>query len=93
MKQLITRIDADLHARLKRRAANEGRSLNALVTDFLRVATAGEDARSSLRRRLEHEGRLVVPPRPPQVPTDDQLDRAGAGVQVSDLLEAERGQR
>jgi antitoxin FitA len=32
MRQLIARIDDDLHRRLKERAAREGRSLNDLVT-------------------------------------------------------------
>jgi len=93
MKQLITRIDPDLHARVKRLAAEEGRSVNALVTDLLQHATDGEDRRAALRRRLEREGRLVVLMRPEHVPTDEELERATAGVRVSDLLEAERAQR
>lgn len=93
MRQLIARIDPDLHARLKRRAADEGRSVNALVTELLRGATADEDARSRLRRQLERAGRLVVPPPPQRVPTDDERGRAGAGVRVSDLLEADRHER
>jgi len=90
VKQFAVRIDADLHGRLKRRAADEGRSLNALVADLLRRATHDDDARSSLRRRLQREGRLVVPEPPQAIPTDDDLARAGRGARISDLLEEER---
>jgi len=56
MKQLITRIDEDLHARLKRRAASEGRSVNAFVTDALEHAVEPEDPRTELRRRAAARG-------------------------------------
>ncbi|MDQ3151339.1 MAG: toxin-antitoxin system HicB family antitoxin, partial [Actinomycetota bacterium] len=49
MKQLITRIDDELHRRLKERAAEAGRSLNDLVSGVL--AAAVEDDAASLRRR------------------------------------------
>lgn len=52
MRQLITRLDDDLHARLKARAQAEGRSVNALVVEALeRVTGAPVDARAALRQR------------------------------------------
>src|SRR5579884_3129290 len=40
VRQLITRLDDDLHARLRERAAAEGRSVNALVVEILAAAVA-----------------------------------------------------
>lgn len=90
VKQLISRIDDDLHRRLKERAAQEGRSLNDLVAEVL--ADAVDDGRESFRRRLERSGLRVLPPvtqRPPSV--DDVLDaNRGSGTAVSEALRAER---
>lgn len=41
MRQLITRLDEELLAKLKRRGAAEGRSVNALVNDILASQVAG----------------------------------------------------
>jgi predicted HicB family RNase H-like nuclease len=49
VKQLITRIDDDLHRRLKERAAEQDRSLNDLVSSVL--AAAVQDDVASLRRK------------------------------------------
>ena len=59
VRQLITRIDEDLHRRLKERARDEGRSLNALVTQILEEAVPDESPRARLRRRLRERGMLV----------------------------------
>lgn len=64
MRQLLARIDDDLHRRLKRRAAAEGRSLNAMVSDILRDAVARPDGPALLRARLRALGRLAEIPRP-----------------------------
>lgn len=95
MRQLIARIDDDLHAEIKRRATEEGRSVNALVSDILAAAVAGRDRSASLRMRARASGRLVVPPRPPRVPSGQAVVRAtrGAGQAVSEALAAERGTR
>lgn len=66
VKQLISRIDDDLHRRLKERAAQEGRSLNDLVAALLADAVA--DRRESFRRRLERSGLRTLPPVPMQQP-------------------------
>lgn len=95
MKQLITRIDDDLHARLSERAAAEGRSVNALVTEVLRAAVAGPGGRERIRARLAARGRLVAAPRPRSVlPLDDVIHAGrGAGRAVGEALDDERGSR
>ncbi|MGH9039988.1 MAG: FitA-like ribbon-helix-helix domain-containing protein [Acidimicrobiia bacterium] len=94
MRQLIARIDDDLHERLKARAAAEGRSLNSLVAEVLAVAAAGHD-RSSVRARLERRGKRVVPDPPRRVPSRVAALRAtrGAGAAVSTALDADRDHR
>ncbi|MGH3718502.1 MAG: FitA-like ribbon-helix-helix domain-containing protein [Pseudonocardiaceae bacterium] len=74
MKQLISRIDDDLHQRLKRRATQEGRSLNDFVAEVLARAVA--DERESFARLLERSGLRVLPPAPTQQhpSLDDVLD-------------------
>lgn len=91
MRQLIARIDDDLHERLKARALADGLSLNALVTEVLAAAVA--DERRSVRARLERRGHLVVPERPRRVPSRAAALRAtrGFGSAVSAALNADRG--
>ncbi len=94
MKQLISRVDDDLHQRLKNRAAQEGRSLNDLVAEVL--AKAVSDERESFARRLERSGMRVLPPAPTQrsPSLDDVLDdNRGSGTAVSDALQSERDAR
>jgi plasmid stability protein len=61
MRQLITRIDEGLHEELKSRAAAEGRSVNALVTDLLSAGLVAADERAAVRARAEAAGLRVVP--------------------------------
>lgn len=93
MRQLITRIDDDLLARLKDLAAAEKRSVNALVTGILAAEVGGRSARDQLRLRAA--GRLVLPPRPSRVPSPASLRDAarGSGAAVGDALMEERGSR
>lgn len=95
MRQLITRLDDDLHARLKDRAAVEGRSVNALVVEIIEGALAHEDSRRRLKRHLVAEGLAVVPAPPARPPSRDAAIRstAGAGRVVSEALGAERRHR
>ena len=92
MRQLIARVDDDLHARLRQRAAQEGRSVNTLVNDILSTAIAGGDRRTALRMRARATGRLVLPPRPARVPSYRAVERAtrGAGQAASEALAEER---
>ena len=92
MRQLITRIDEDLHRRLKRRAATEGRSVNAMVSDLLRSAVNAHDERELVRARLRALGRLADIPRPRKVISRDAaiaLTR-GAGTAASRALADDR---
>jgi plasmid stability protein len=93
VRQLIARIDDDLHARLKARAAEERRSLNAVVTELLEQGLAADDPRARLRARLKAAGLLTVPPQPEgPVPSRDEaiaLTR-GVGRAASEALEADR---
>lgn len=92
MRQLITRIDEDLHRRLKRRAAAEGRSVNAMVGELLQAAALKGDQRQLVRARLRALGRLVTLPRPRRVLSRDAavaLTR-GVGTAASEALAAER---
>jgi antitoxin FitA len=95
VKQLIARIDPELHVRLKARAAAEGRSVNSLVTELLRLGLEESDARAQVRVRTEVAGLQVVPPRPTRVPSRDAAVRStrGAGTVASEALEADRSSR
>jgi plasmid stability protein len=95
VRQLIARIDDDLHRRLKARAAAEGRSVNALVTDALTAAVAGSDERAHVRARAGAIGLLVLPLPEAPPPSRRQAIAAtrGSGTAVSDALEAERARR
>jgi hypothetical protein len=93
VRQLIARIDDDLHARLKRTAGTQKRSVNALVVEALEAAVEGADSLAVLRIRAPD---LVVhPPRPTQVPTRREVEQAGrgAGSAVSEALADERSAR
>jgi plasmid stability protein len=94
VKQLITRIDDDLHRALKERAAQEGRSLNELVTEVL--AAAVDDQAAAFRRRLAASGLRVLPP-DPHVPSPrhelDEGEAPDAADAVLDALLAERDAR
>ncbi|MEX2554084.1 MAG: toxin-antitoxin system HicB family antitoxin [Actinomycetota bacterium] len=96
MRQLITRIDEALHDLLRARAASEGRSVNALVTEVLTAAVTKQDERAALRARLRAAGLLVKPPQPKRRPPS--LDAViastrGSGTAVSEALEADRDGR
>lgn len=95
MRQLIARIDDALHARLKRRARQEGRSLNAVVTEILATAVDGEDAKARVRRRLDALGMRVVIERPRRVRSRDAViaSTKGVGRAVSRALAEERRRR
>ena len=93
MRQLITRLDEQLLAKLKKRAAAEGRSVNALVTDILASQVGGRSAKAELR--LRGGDQIVRPPRPTRIPSRESLRRAsrGWGAAVSKALMEERATR
>lgn len=90
VKQLIARIDDDLHRRLKERAAEQDRSLNDLVSSVL--AAAVEDDSASLHRRIDQHDLRVLPPQPSSAPARDAtIERQrGSGRAVSEALAADR---
>lgn len=92
MRQLIARIDDELHARLKARAAAEGRSVNDLVTDALIRIVAEADDKAVLTARMRRLGLLARPDDPGPVPERDLViaETHGSGTAVSDALAAER---
>lgn len=94
VKQLITRIDDELHARLKARAEAEGRSMNDLVTEALRGVVAKTETRTEWKRRLIAEGKVVHVEPPAQVPTLDEIEdlTRGWGTAVSEALDWTRGE-
>lgn len=95
MRQLIARVDDELHARLKARAAAEKRSLNALVNEALRTALEPAGERARLRERLRRAGKLVEPPMPDRYVSRDEAIESGrgAGTAVSEALEEDRNAR
>jgi hypothetical protein len=95
MRQLIARVDDDLHRRLKERARAEGRSLNALVTELLRAGEAGDETAARVRARLQADDLRVVPVVERRPPSRDVAIRAtrGAGRAASEALRDERQAR
>jgi len=95
VKQLLTRVDDELHARLKAWAAAEGRSLNDLVSEVLAEAVGHRATRHEVRVRAKMAGLLVRPPRPPGPIDREQALRSmrGLGSAPSAALDADRGNR
>jgi antitoxin FitA len=95
VRQLIARIDDELHERLKARAAAERRSLNSLVRELLLRGLPEEAARDGLRARAESAGLRVVPKAVRQPPSRDAAIAAtrGAGTAASEALAAQRAHR
>ncbi len=91
MRQLIIRLDERLVTELKKRAAAEGRSVNALVNDILESQVSRPSPKAELRRRGGEQ--IVSPPRPTRVPSRESLRRASGrwGTTVSRALMEERG--
>lgn len=95
MRQLIARIDERLHKELKSRAAAEGRSVNALVTDLLSSGLAVSDERAAVRSRAESAGLLVTPPPPRRPPSREMAisGTRGTGRAATRALAADRARR
>lgn len=95
MRQMITRVEDDLHARLKEAAAVRGLSVNAFVVEVLTSTVGPATTRDAVRRRAEASGRRVVPPAPEEAPSWADVVAAGteAGSSVSEALAEERAGR
>lgn len=98
MRQLITRIDDELHARLKRRAAADGRSLNSLAAEALEAVASGPAHPDvQLRRRAGQRGVSLVlaPGRGGQAAERAAMieELRGVGPLVDELIDEDRGPR
>lgn len=101
MKQLITRLDEALHARLRARAEVEHTSVNRLVVEAIERLLSGEDEiAADERTRLQARARLLgVLASRPGISTDPGRREAtvrataGAGAFAADALDADRGPR
>lgn len=95
MRQVITRVEDELHVQLKEAAAARGMSVNAFVVDALTTAVGATSKREAVRRRAEATGRRVVPPAPDETPSWADVEAAGAdaGTAVSEALADERSGR
>jgi len=95
MRQMITRLDDELHARLKAQADAEGRSMNELVVQVLSWALGDASSREGVRERARVSGRLVLPAPPAGVVGRDEAVEStrGLGNAVSAALEEERSWR
>ncbi len=95
MRQLIARIDDELHARLRAEAAAQGRSVNSLVTETLENALGLSSTKQGVRERARASGRLVTPPMPKNPPSRARMLRAnrGSGTALSEALAAERSEQ
>lgn len=95
VRQLITRIDDELHHQIKERARRAGTSVNAYVTALLREATSRDDAKAGLREQLRANGRLVVPETTGPPPGRDEVIASlrGAADVVLAAIEGGRAPR
>jgi len=96
VRQLITRIDDDLHGRLKARAKERGTSVNALVTEILEEAVPDESPRERFRRLLKQHDLLVEEEPNPDAPSREELMemlRGDAGRAVLEAFEEDRKRR
>lgn len=90
---MITRLDDELHNRLKAQAAVEGRSVNELVVWALTTVLDGSTSRRAVRERARSTGRLVVPEPPLARPGHAESETRGYGDAVSTALDEERSER
>lgn len=99
MKQLLIRVDDEVHARLRQRAKDEGRSVNALLNELVLIASQvdRESARDRIRSRAAAMGMLsVIPPAPLSPPLSlkqyrHAIDGArGWGQTIDDILDEDR---
>lgn len=93
MRQMITRLDDDLHEALKRKAKAEGRSLNAFVVETLEGTVEREIPGEEALARLRAAGWLSdAPPPDGPIPTWEEVREItrGSGSAVSDALDEMR---
>jgi plasmid stability protein len=94
VKQMITRLDDELHARLKAKALAEGRSVNDLVTEVLKAAVNPPESAQEWHQRLVAEGKLIAFKSEGEAPGHDEIEHLsrGWGTAVSEALDRTRGE-
>lgn len=93
MRQMITRLDDDLHEALKRKAKAEGKSLNAFVVETLSGSVEPEDPQAAFVEELRAKGWLSEHEAPEgPIPTLEEVWEMtkGSGTAVSDALQEMR---
>ncbi|TNC21278.1 FitA-like ribbon-helix-helix domain-containing protein [Amycolatopsis alkalitolerans] len=93
MRQMIARLDDDLHARVKAKAEAEGRSMNEFVVETLKAAVDKEETREEWRKRMLAAGKVIVFEPENPAPGRDELEKMsrGWGTAVSEALDWTRG--
>lgn len=97
MRQVIARVDDDLHTKLKSKAAQEGRSLNDLLVEALEAAAKSPaDGRAALRRTMAGLGMLAS--RSAAAPNPKTRDRlisklSSGGEAIVEALDSDRATR
>ncbi|HEX3780530.1 MAG TPA: toxin-antitoxin system HicB family antitoxin [Pseudonocardiaceae bacterium] len=91
---MITRLDDELHARLKALAASEGISLNEITVQALNALIHQPLTRKVVRGRARDAGWLVELEEPAERPDPERVRAAqtGTGHAVSEALQADRGE-
>lgn len=95
MKQLITRIDDELHARVRHKAADEGTSVNELVKNLLEAAVRQSETVPQWKARMSDAGRVVTIEPDGPAPGRDRVAQLlqGAGSDIDEHLEWSRAER
>ncbi|WP_338078576.1 toxin-antitoxin system HicB family antitoxin [Amycolatopsis suaedae] len=91
---MITRLDDELHAQVKAKAEDLGRSVNEFVVELLRAAVGQEESPQERKARLIAEGKLLSFEPVGQTMSRDEFDELarGSGTAVSDALNEARGE-
>lgn len=99
MKQLLLRVDDELHARLAHQAATRGMSVNAMANSILDASIGDRELsrKDRLNLRLMAIGEIgAARTRRPELvaPDDSALESLrGSGPIADELMRAERGDR
>lgn len=98
MKQILVRVDDDLHARLRAEAAQSGRSMNAVLNDAIRriLVAPAQSERQRVRTRARALKVLTLPT--PAAPVDQtqwlatQETLRDRGTMLDSLLDEQRSE-
>ena len=91
MKQLLLRVDDEVHARLRERARREHRSINAIVGDLLRVSVTVDPDSPQDRVRARAAALGVLAPRVTPEPGQEARDRSRKRVDIDEVVQLTAG--